>query len=92
MFRRTADRSIEAAERCFNEALETARAQDALSLELRAALTFAHFWIKQDRQEDAKQLLAQVYDRFTEGFGSPDLLSAKAMLQSLQTSPVNLAS
>ena len=53
------------------------------SWELRAALSFARLRVRQDRQDDARQLLAPVHDTFTEGFETPDLRSAIAMLQSL---------
>jgi predicted ATPase len=63
-----------------------AREQAALSWELRTAVSFARLRVKQDRQDHARQLLAPVYDRFTQGFETPDLRSAKAMLQSLPVS------
>jgi predicted ATPase len=85
------DRSITAAERCFSEALEVAREHDALSWELRIALSFARLRVGQDRQDDARQLLAPVYGRFTEGFETPDLRSASAMLQSLPSHPAEFA-
>jgi predicted ATPase len=84
-------RSLSAAERCFSAALEVAREQDALSWELRGALSFARLRIRQDRQDDARQLLAPVYNRFTEGFATPDLRSASAMLQSLPSRPAEFA-
>jgi predicted ATPase len=80
------DQSVSAAERCFSEALEVAREQAALSWELRTAVSFARLRVKQDRQDHARQLLAPMYDRFTQGFETPDLRSAKAMLQSLPVS------
>jgi predicted ATPase len=83
LLRGTGDQSISAAERCFSEALEVAREHDALSWELRIALSFARLRVGQDRQDDARQLLAPVYGRFTEGFETPDLRSASAMLESL---------
>jgi predicted ATPase/DNA-binding winged helix-turn-helix (wHTH) protein len=83
LLHRADDQSISAAERCFAEALDAAREQDALSWELRIALSFARLRAAQDRQDDARQLLAPVYDRFTEGFETPDLRSASAMLQAL---------
>jgi predicted ATPase/DNA-binding winged helix-turn-helix (wHTH) protein len=83
LLREAGDQSISAAECCFCEALEVAREQDALSWELRSALSFARLRFRQDRQDDARQLLAPVYSRFTEGFETPDLRSASAMLQSL---------
>jgi predicted ATPase len=75
----------------FSEALEVAREQDALSWELRSALSFARLRFRQDRQDDARQLLAPVYSRFTEGFETPDLRSASAMLQSLPSRLVEFA-
>jgi predicted ATPase len=81
----TGDQRVSAAERCFCEALEVAREQDALSWELRVALSFARLRVSQDRRDDARQLLAPVYNRFTEGFETPDLRSASAMLQSLSS-------
>jgi predicted ATPase len=85
------DHSISAAERCFSEALEVAREQDALSWELRSALSFARLRLRQDREDDARQLLAPVYSKFTEGFETPDLRSASAMLQSLPCRLVEFA-
>jgi predicted ATPase len=46
-------------------------------------LSLARLRISQDRHEDAKQILAPVYDRFTEGFGTADLKQAKALLEQL---------
>jgi predicted ATPase len=85
LLRGTGDQSTSAAERCFSEALEVAREQDALSWELRIAVSFARLRVRQNRHDDARQLLAPVYNKFTEGFGTPDLCSASAMLESLQS-------
>jgi predicted ATPase len=74
------DQPISAAERCFSEALEVAREQGVLSWELRSALSFARLRVSQVRQDDARQLLAPVYNRFTEGFETPDLFSASKLL------------
>jgi predicted ATPase/DNA-binding winged helix-turn-helix (wHTH) protein len=71
------------AEDCFHRAIEMARQQGAIFWELRGALSFARLRVNQDRPDDARQLLAPVYERFTEGFETPDLRSASAMLQSL---------
>jgi predicted ATPase/DNA-binding winged helix-turn-helix (wHTH) protein len=84
------DPATAAAERCFSEALEVAREQDALSWELRAALSFARLRVRQDRQDDARCLLAPVYERFTEGFETRDLRSARALLKGLPCSPGGL--
>jgi len=77
------DQSIPAAEDCFQGALEIAQEQGALFWELRAALSLARWRIRQDRQEIARQILAPVYDRFTEGFETADLKQAKALLEQL---------
>jgi predicted ATPase len=78
------DRSILAADNCFHEALKVAREQGALFWELRAAMSLARLRMRQDRREEARQALAPVYDRFTEGFETADLRSARAMLEILQ--------
>ena len=75
--------SIVEAEDCFFGALEVARQQGALFWELRAALSLAHLRIRQDRRDDARRLLAPVYDRFTEGFEAADLRCARALLETL---------
>ena len=75
--------AVTAAEGSFREALNIAQQQEALLWELRAALSLARVRAHQDRRGEAKQLLAQVYDRFTEGFEAPDLRAAKAFLDEL---------
>ena len=70
-----------AAEDCFLNAIAVAREQGALFWELRATLSLARMRIKQKREDEAKQILASVYDRFTEGFETTDLLSARDLLQ-----------
>jgi predicted ATPase/DNA-binding winged helix-turn-helix (wHTH) protein len=72
-----------AAEDCYTRAADMARAQDALSWELRIALSLARLRLSQGRADDARLVLAAVYDRFTEGFGTADLRAAKAMLDAL---------
>lgn len=57
-----------AAEQCFREALDLARKQESLFLELRVALSIAHVQVTQRHANEARQLLALVYGRFTEGF------------------------
>ena len=75
--------SVAAAEDLFHEALDIARQQEALLWELRAALSLARLRRKQGRDGEARQLLAPVYDRFTEGFEAPDLRAAKALLDQI---------
>jgi predicted ATPase len=71
------------AEECFRQALDTARRQQAKSLELRAAMSLSRLWQKQRKQEEAHHLLTDIYGWFTEGFDTPDLQEAKALLQEL---------
>jgi len=72
-------RAVEA-EDCFGAAIETAREQGALLWELRTALSLARLRLTQGRRDEARHLLAPVYDRFTEGFGTPDLRASRALL------------
>jgi class 3 adenylate cyclase/predicted ATPase len=69
------------AETCFQRALQLARSQQAKSLELRAAMSLSRLWQRQNRQEEARKLLAGIYDWFTEGFDTPDLKEARARLE-----------
>jgi predicted ATPase len=71
------------AEGCFRQALDWARRQGALSWELRAATSLARLWRDRGRPAEAKSLLQPIYDRFTEGFETADLISAKALLDDL---------
>jgi predicted ATPase len=71
------------AEACFQRALDIARHQQAKSLELRAAMSLARLWQQQGKRDDARQLLAEVYGWFTEGFDTVDLQEAKALLEAL---------
>ena len=61
-----------------------ARAQEARSLELRAASDLARLWAGQGERARAADLLTPVYGWFTEGFGTADLIEAKALLDTLQ--------
>ena len=67
----------------FLRALEVAEAQRARSLELRAATSMARLRRDQGRSEEARAVLAPIYDWFTEGFDTPDLYEAKAVLDEL---------
>lgn len=71
------------AEASFRQALETARQQQAKSLELRTAMSLARLWQHQGKGPAARQLLAPLYDWFTEGFDSADLQDARALLEAL---------
>jgi predicted ATPase/DNA-binding winged helix-turn-helix (wHTH) protein len=72
-----------AAEHYFRQALGWACRQGALSWELRAATSLARLLSDQGRSADTTALLQPVYDRFTEGFATPDLKAAKALLDGL---------
>ena len=65
------------------QAIRIAQAQQAKSLELRAARDLARLWGEQGRRSEARDLLAPVYGWFTEGFDTADLKDAKALLEEL---------
>ena len=71
-------------ETCFVRALTVAREQGARLWELRAATSLARLWRDQGRRAEAHDLLAPIHDWFTEGFDTPDLQDAKALLDELQ--------
>jgi predicted ATPase len=74
--RRSADTRTSEVEDCFR-----AREQGALFWELRVALSLARLGVTQGRLNEARRMLAPVYDRFTEGFATTDLRAAKALLE-----------
>ena len=76
------------AENHFLQALDRARRLGALSWELRAATSLAKLWRRDGKTAQAKELLASVYDRFTEGFETADLKAARAMIDELGAPPV----
>ena len=71
------------AEAYFERALAVARAQQAKSWELRAAMSMARLWRHQGKRNEARDLLTPIYNWFTEGFDTPDLIEAKALLDLL---------
>jgi predicted ATPase/DNA-binding winged helix-turn-helix (wHTH) protein len=75
---------ITASEGCFLQALGWAREQGALSWELRCATSLARAWHEQGRTNEASVMLARVYEAFTEGFGTADLIAAKALLDTVR--------
>jgi predicted ATPase len=74
---------LEAAEELYRKALSIAEEQEAKLWELRAAASLARLWGEQWRRGEARELLAPVYRWFTEGFATPDLREAKALLDEL---------
>ena len=77
------ERDTAKAEAHFERALAVARAQQAKSFELRAAMSMAQLWRDQAKRDEARELLAPVYGWFTEGFDTLDLKQAKALLGEL---------
>jgi predicted ATPase len=76
--------AAEGAEACFHQALTIARRQQARSWELRAAMSLSRLWQQQGKHAEARHLLAEVYSWFTEGFDTPDLRQARALLDELR--------
>jgi class 3 adenylate cyclase len=74
------------AEQCFRKAIDIARRQSAKSWELRAATSLARLQFRQGRRDDARTLLAEIYNWFTEGFDTADLKDAKALLDEIAMS------
>jgi predicted ATPase len=75
-----------AAEDHYQQALDWARRQGALSWELRTATSLARLWGDQNRSAEAIALLAPIYNRFTEGFETDDLKAAKALIDAFYNS------
>ena len=72
------------AETCFQHAISIAQSQQAKSWELRAATSLARLWQQQGKREEAHDLLAPVYNWFTEGFDTADLQDATKLLEELE--------
>jgi hypothetical protein len=73
------------AEECLVSALSLARKQGALAWELRCAQSLGHSYRVSGRTDSAFALLDEIYGKFTEGFGSPDLVAAMSLLESLSS-------
>jgi predicted ATPase len=80
---RQADTNAAEAQSCFQRAVEIARKQSAKAWELRATMSLARMLAKQGRREEARAMLAEIYNWFTEGFDTTDLKDAKALLDEL---------
>ena len=70
-------------ETCFLKSLDIARDQGARWWELRTSVSLARLWRDQGKRHEARNLLAPIYDWFTEGFDTADLTDAKALLEEL---------
>ena len=75
--------AIAQAEACFHQSIKIARKQKAKSWELRAVMSLARLYQKQEKQEQAHNLLAEIYGGFAEGLDTADLREAKALLHKL---------
>jgi predicted ATPase len=71
------------AETYFQKAIEIARQQQAKALELRAVMSLSQLWQSQGKKAEAQQMLTEIVHWFSEGFDTPDLQGAKALLQEL---------
>jgi predicted ATPase len=72
------------AERCFRTAIDMAHGQKARLFELRATVSLARLLKRQGKTEEARKMLAEIYNWFTEGFDTADLNDAKALLDELR--------
>ena len=70
-------------EQDFREAIDLSRTMQAKSLELRATTSLARLLASQDRRDEARTILAEIYGWFTEGFDTADLIDAKTLLDEL---------
>ena len=71
------------AEACFQKALEISRDQGARSWSLRAAIDLAELWRDRGNLGQAREILGPVLDGFTEGYGTTDVKTARALLESM---------
>jgi predicted ATPase len=75
--------AVAQAESCFNQSIRIARQQKAKSCELRAVTSLARLYQKQNKNEEARRLLTQVYEKFTEGLDTRDLIEAKSLIEEI---------
>ena len=78
------DSSTAEAQSCFERAIEIARSQSAKSWELRATVSLARLFVRQEKRDEARMILAEIYGWFTEGLDTADLKDAKALLDELR--------
>ncbi len=72
-------------EACLLESLQLARQRELLSLELRAGISLARLWADRAQRDKALELLDPIFDRFSEGFQTRDLVAAANLLQQLRS-------
>jgi predicted ATPase len=75
--------NVAEAERCLRTAIDVGRCQGARLFELRATVSLARLLKRRGETDEARHILAEVYGWFAEGFGLPDLMDAKALLEEL---------
>jgi predicted ATPase len=80
----------EEAEICFREAIEIAHDQQAKSWELRATISLSRVLRDSGRSDEARRMLGEIYNWFTEGFDTADLKEAKALLDELGPNALQL--
>jgi len=78
------DTTVIEVETCFRQAIEIAQQQQSKSLELRATISLARLWRQYGKIAEAQQMLGEIYGWFTEGFDTPDMKDAKALLDELR--------
>ena len=71
------------AEECFRKAIEIARQQEARSFELRAVTSLSRLWKQHGKDAEARTMLTDIYNWFTEGFDTADLKEARTLLDEL---------
>ncbi|MFN2141943.1 MAG: hypothetical protein ACK2U5_15770 [Candidatus Promineifilaceae bacterium] len=76
------------AEKTFQRGIAVAEEQEAKSLQLRCTVSLCRLWQQQGKVREARQLLIEIYNWFEEGFDTPDLVNAQALLEELHPSPV----
>lgn len=76
-------KAIDQAQACYQQALHIASGQGALLFELRAANALAQVWLEQGKRDPARNLLAPLFEQFTEGFDGADLTEARSLLEAL---------
>ena len=80
-----------AADRGLSASIEVARRQCAKSWEQRAALSLSRLWQQQEKHAEAREVLAEIYGWFTEGFDTHDLTEARALLDALQSGHASMS-
>jgi predicted ATPase len=71
------------AEECVRRSIEIARQQEARSFELKAVTSLSRLWKQQGKNAEARQMLAEIYEWFSEGFETQDLIDAKELIEQL---------